>query len=257
MPLLELQSLAVSYGRIQALRDVSLTVNAGEVVALLGSNGAGKTTTLKTISGVLRPHGGQGVIFDGEPIASLSPEQTVRRGIVHVPEGRHVFPGLSVLDNLAMGASNRPRMSRSKLQAELAEIMDLFPGLKPFAKAAGWTLSGGQQQMLVLGRGLMAKPRLLLLDEPSLGLAPVIVDQVFDVIRDIRGRGTTVLVVEQNATVALSASDRAYVLETGRTVLEGKSRDLLSDEAVRRAYLGMAGEVDLDAEAASPGAEHA
>lgn len=252
MPLLELDSIAVSYGRIQALRGVSLSVDAGEIVALLGANGAGKSTTLKTISGLLRAQSGGRVVFDGQSIANLSPEQIVRAGVVHVPEGRRIFPGLSVADNLAMGAANRGRLSRRALRGEIEEMLDVFPALRPLTKAAGWTLSGGQQQMLALGRGLMGRPRLLLLDEPSLGLAPVIVDQVFDVITQIRTRGTTVLLVEQNATIALSVSDRAYVLETGQTVLEGKSADLLGNEAVRRAYLGMAGEVELPRSSGEP-----
>jgi len=254
MPLLELAGVSVAYGRIQALHDVSLTVDTGEVVALLGANGAGKSTTLKTVSGLLRCQDGGRITFDGQPIDGASPERIARLGIGHVPEGRRIFPGLSVVDNLMLGAANRGRLSRRQLRREAEELFEIFPGLQPFAGALGWTLSGGQQQMLALGRGLMSHPRLLLLDEPSLGLTPVVVEQVFEVVAQIRERGTTVLLVEQNAQLALSVSDRAYVLETGRTVLEGPSRALLGDEAVRRAYLGMAGEV-TPGRAAPPAAD--
>lgn len=244
MPLLELHDISVSYGRVQALREVSLHIGTGEVVALLGSNGAGKSTTLKTISGMLRCHPGGQIVLDGGRIDGMSPEGIVRHGVAHVPEGRRIFPGLSVVDNLLMGASNRGRVGRRQLQRDLAETFEIFPALQSFRSALGWTLSGGQQQMLALGRGLMSHPRLLLLDEPSLGLAPIVVDQVFAAVGRLRQQGSTILLVEQNASIALSNSDRAYVLETGRVVLEGASADLLGDDNVRHAYLGITADLE-------------
>ena len=220
-----------------AVHGLSLAVETGEVVALLGANGAGKSTTLRAISGLLRPAGGD-VVFDGKSITSLGPEAIVRLGIAHVPEGRRVFPGLSARENIMLGASNRGRIAKAALIRESDEMFDLFPDILPFADALGWTLSGGQQQMVALARGLMARPRLLLLDEPSLGLAPVIVQKVFSIIAEIRRRGTTVLLVEQNARMALSLADRGYVLETGRLAVSGKPAELWSNDAVRAAYLG-------------------
>jgi len=237
MPLLALEGLAVRYGEIEAVHGLSLTVEAGEVVTLLGANGAGKSTTLRTISGLLKPVGGD-VLFDGRSIAGQGPEAIVRLGIAHVPEGRRVFAGLSVRENIMLGASNRGRLEKARLRREADEMFELFPDLRPFADALGWTLSGGQQQMVAVARGLMAQPRLLLLDEPSLGLAPVIVQKVFGIIGEIRRRGTTVLLVEQNARMALSVADRGYVLETGRLALPGKPEELWSNDEVRAAYLG-------------------
>jgi branched-chain amino acid transport system ATP-binding protein len=237
MPLISLEGLTVRYGEIEALHGLSLSVEAGEVVTLLGANGAGKSTTLRTISGLLKAAAGN-VLFDGKSIAALGPEAIVKLGIAHVPEGRRLFPGLSVRENIMLGASNRGRISKPVLVSESDQMFDLFPDIRPFADALGWTLSGGQQQMVAVARGLMAKPRLLLLDEPSLGLAPVIVQKVFSIIAEIRRRGTTVLLVEQNARMALSVADRGYVLETGRLAVSGKPDELWSNDEVRAAYLG-------------------
>ena len=237
MPLLSLEGLVVRYGEIEALHGLSLSIDAGEVVTLLGANGAGKSTTLRTISGLLKPSAGR-VEFDGKSIGGLSPEAIVKLGIAHVPEGRRLFPGLTARENIMLGASNRGRMPSAQRVRESDEMFDLFPDIRPFADALGWTLSGGQQQMVAVARGLMAKPRLLLLDEPSLGLAPVIVQKVFSIIGEIRRRGTTVLLVEQNARMALSVADRGYVLETGRLAVSGKPAELWSNDDVRAAYLG-------------------
>ena len=237
MPLLALESLAVRYGEIEALHGVSMSVDAGEVVTLLGANGAGKSTTLRAISGMLNAAAGE-IRFDGRSIISLGPEAIVKLGIAHVPEGRRLFPGLSARENIMLGASNRGRVAKDTLIRESDEMFDLFPDIRPFADALGWTLSGGQQQMVAVARGLMAKPRLLLLDEPSLGLAPVIVQKVFAIIGEIRRRGTTVLLVEQNARMALSVADRGYVLETGRLATWGKPAELWANDEVRAAYLG-------------------
>ena len=235
MPLLEIRDLIVLYGEIEALRGVSLNVEAGKVVTLLGANGAGKSTTLRAISGLTKPAAGE-IVFDGRSIAGLGPEAIVRLGISHVPEGRRVFPGLTVKENIMLGGSNR-RAAKSELSREADAMFDLFPDIRRFADALGWTLSGGQLQMVAVARGLMAKPRLLLLDEPSLGLAPVIVQEVFRIISQIR-QSTTVLLVEQNARMGLSVADHGYVLETGRIVLGGKPDELWGNEAIRAAYLG-------------------
>jgi branched-chain amino acid transport system ATP-binding protein len=235
MALLEIKDLHVRYGEIVALRGVSFTVEEGQVVTLLGANGAGKSTTLRAISGLARPASGD-VLFDGKSIAGLGPEAIVRMGISHVPEGRRVFPGLTVKENIMLGGSNR-RASAAELSGEADAMFDLFPDIRRFADALGWTLSGGQLQMVAVARGLMAKPRLLLLDEPSLGLAPVIVQAVFRIITEIRQR-TTVLLVEQNARMGLSVADHGYVLETGRIVLGGKPDELWGNEAIAAAYLG-------------------
>jgi len=235
MPLLEIRDLIVLYGEIEALRGVSLRVEAGQVVTLLGANGAGKSTTLRAISGLTKPAAGE-ILFDGQSIAGLGPEAIVRLGISHVPEGRRVFPGLTVKENIMLGGSNR-RAAKSELSREADAMFDLFPDIRRFADALGWTLSGGQLQMVAVARGLMAKPRLLLLDEPSLGLAPVIVQAVFRIISQIR-QTTTVLLVEQNARMGLSVADYGYVLETGRIVLGGKPDELWGNEAIRAAYLG-------------------
>jgi branched-chain amino acid transport system ATP-binding protein len=240
MALLQINDLVVRYGEIEALRGVSLAVDEGQVVTLLGANGAGKSTTLRAISGLIKPSSGE-ILFDGKSISgpntyALGPEAIVRLGISHVPEGRRVFPGLSVKENIMLGGSNR-RAGKAELSREADAMFDLFPDIRAFANALGWTLSGGQLQMVAVARGLMAKPRLLLLDEPSLGLAPVIVQAVFRIISEIR-RNTTVLLVEQNARMGLSVADHGYVLETGRIVLGGKPDELWGNEAIRAAYLG-------------------
>jgi branched-chain amino acid transport system ATP-binding protein len=235
MPLLEIRNLVVRYGEIEALHGATVAVDEGQVVTLLGANGAGKSTTLRAISGLARPASGD-ILFDGKSIATLGPEAIARLGISHVPEGRRVFPGLTVKENIMLGASNR-RASKSEISREADAMFDLFPDIRSFSNALGWTLSGGQLQMVAVARGLMAKPRLLLLDEPSLGLAPVIVQAVFKIISEIR-RNTTVLLVEQNARMGLSVADFGYVLETGRIVLGGKPDELWGNEAIRAAYLG-------------------
>ncbi|SFI15863.1 amino acid/amide ABC transporter ATP-binding protein 2, HAAT family [Bosea sp. OK403] len=237
MSLLELKSIVVRYGEIEAVEGISLIVDEGEVVTLLGSNGAGKSTTLRAISGLEKPISGD-ILFEGQSIVGLKPEEIVRRGIAQVPEGRRIFPGLSVRENIMLGASNRKGLKTSAIRREADEMFDLFPDIRRFADALGWTLSGGQQQMVAVARGLMAKPRILLLDEPSLGLAPVIVQAVFAIIAEIRRRGTTVLLVEQNARMGLSVADRGYVLETGKLVLSGTPTQLWSNEEIRAAYLG-------------------
>jgi branched-chain amino acid transport system ATP-binding protein len=236
MALLEIIDLSVRYGEIEALRNVSMAVDEGSVVTLLGSNGAGKSTTLRAISGLVPPASGD-ILFEGVSVAGLGPEAIVRRGISHVPEGRRVFPGLTVRENIMLGASNR-QLGTRQIRREADDMFDLFPDIRPFANALGWTLSGGQQQMVAVARGLMAQPRLLLLDEPSLGLAPVIVQSVFRIIEEIRRRGATVLLVEQNARMALKVADYGYVLETGRLALGGKPDDLLGDSNIVAAYLG-------------------
>jgi branched-chain amino acid transport system ATP-binding protein len=236
MPLLELDRVVASYGKVQALRGLTLHVEQNEIVALLGANGAGKSTTMRTISGLLNPQSGS-LCFAGHDITGLKPEKIVRLGIAHVPEGRRVFPGLTVRENILLGASNRAA-ARADMAADLERMFEIFPMLREFSGALGWRLSGGQQQMVAIARGLMARPKLLLLDEPSLGLAPLIVRQVFKVIGDIRKLGTTVLLVEQNAHMALSIADRGYVLETGALVTEGKPGQLLDNEDIRAAYLG-------------------
>jgi branched-chain amino acid transport system ATP-binding protein len=237
MALLELKNIASYYGSVQALKGVSLRVEQGEVVTLLGANGAGKSTTLRTISGLLRPASGE-IWFEGQPIHDMAAEKIVRLGISHVPEGRRIFPGLTVRENIMLGTSNRGRLPRKQMDEEVAQMFEVFPVIRPFENALGWTLSGGQQQMLAVARGLMARPKLLLLDEPSLGLAPVIVQQLFATIREIHARGTTILLVEQNAHMALSVANRGYVLETGEMKIEGSPKELLGNEEVRAAYLG-------------------
>jgi branched-chain amino acid transport system ATP-binding protein len=237
MTLLELKNVASYYGSVQALKGVSLRVEQGEVVTLLGANGAGKSTTLRTISGLLRPASGE-IWFEGQPIHDMAAEKIVRLGISHVPEGRRIFPGLTVRENIMLGTSNRGRLPKKQMDQEVAQMFEVFPVIKPFENALGWTLSGGQQQMLAVARGLMARPKLLLLDEPSLGLAPVIVQQLFGTIRQIHALGTTILLVEQNAHMALSVANRGYVLETGEMKIEGSPKELLGNEEVRAAYLG-------------------
>jgi branched-chain amino acid transport system ATP-binding protein len=237
MPLLELRNIESFYGNVQALKGVSLHVEKGEIVTLLGANGAGKSTTLRSISGLVRPAAGE-ILLDGKPISRISPEAIVRAGIAHIPEGRRIFPGLTVQENIMIGTSGRGRLPRVQMQQEVEEMYDIFPDLKRLSGALGWSLSGGQQQMLAVARGLMSKPRLLLLDEPSLGLAPIIVQQLFATIRQIRERGMTVLLVEQNANMALSVADRGYVMVTGTLTVEGTPAQLLDNDEVRAAYLG-------------------
>ena len=233
--LLHLEDLHVGYGPIAALRGLDLVVAPGELVCLIGANGAGKTTTLRAISGLLRPTRGR-IVFDGRPIHGREPAAILEAGIAHCPEGRRVFPYLTVEENLAMGAY--VRRDRAAIAHDIGEVCRHFPILAERRRQPAGTLSGGEQQMLAIARALMARPRLVLFDEPSLGLAPTIVETTFGIIADIRRRGTTVLMVEQNAYAALRMADRAYVMETGRIVLEGLARDLLDDDHVRRAYLG-------------------
>lgn len=241
--LLKLENLSSHYGTVQALSEVNLTVNEGEIVTLIGANGAGKTTLLRVISGLVRPSKGQ-VAFADQRIDQLPPDEIVRMGIAHVPEGRMIFPAFTVRENLLIGGVNRLDQGRPKeeveaeMQKDLEAIFKLFPRLEERSGQYGWSLSGGEQQMLAIGRGLMAKPKLLLLDEPSLGLAPFLVKEVFSIVQTIRDQGTAVLLVEQNARMALRAADRAYVLETGSIVVEGSAKELLHADEVRKAYLG-------------------
>lgn len=237
MKLLELQGLTARYGAGDVLKGLDLTVDEGEIVTLLGSNGAGKSTTLRAISGLV-PNVSGDIRLAGQSLIGMKPEAIVRLGIAHVPEGRRIFPGLTVRENILLGGSNRRGVRRGVLECDTDGMFEVFPDLKRLEHALGWTLSGGQLQMVAVARGLMAQPRLLLLDEPSLGLAPLIVQQVFRVVADIRARGTTVLLVEQNAHMALSVADRGYVLETGRLLVSGKPDDLWSNPQVRAAYLG-------------------
>ena len=233
--LLDVAGITVRYGNIEAVRDVSFRVGRGEIVTLIGGNGAGKTTTLKTISGILRPSSGE-IVFDGERIDKRRPHEIVRAGICQSPEGRHIFPHMSVRENLTMGAYARE--NHGSLAEDFERVFALFPVLKDRLKQAGGTLSGGEQQMLAMGRALMSRPRLLLLDEPSMGLAPMMVARIFEIIREINGQGTTVLLVEQNAQMALQTANRGYVIETGSIVLEDQANRLLGNDQVRKAYLG-------------------
>jgi branched-chain amino acid transport system ATP-binding protein len=231
--LLDVVDLQVRYGAIAAIKGISFHVQEGEIVALLGANGAGKTTTQKTVSGMLRPAAGS-ITFAGERIDGIPPHELINLGICHVPEGRHVFPRMTVAENLSMGAFRFRNLDEDLL----AHVLDLFPRLKERYTQQAGTLSGGEQQMLAIGRALMGKPRLLLLDEPSMGLAPLIVEQIFEIVRGINADGVSILLVEQNARQALSLADRGYVLETGELVLAGTGRDLLADDRIRAAYLG-------------------
>jgi branched-chain amino acid transport system ATP-binding protein len=233
--MLQIQDLKVAYGKIQALWGVSLTIPEGEIVALVGANGAGKTTLLKTISGLLHSQSGT-IRFNEKPIERLLPREIVRLGIIQVPEGRKLFPEMTVLDNLFMGGYT---IDPSQLQAHLDHVFTIFPVLKDRQKQIAGTLSGGEQQMVAIGRSLMAAPKILMLDEPSLGLAPVLVEQMFQVIEEINQSGVTVLLVEQNTQHALSVAHRGFVLELGRVVLSGSGAELLADEQVRKAYLGL------------------
>jgi branched-chain amino acid transport system ATP-binding protein len=234
--MLKVSNIQAHYGAVCALHEISLDVSPGEIIVLLGMNGAGKSTTLKTISGLIHPSHGS-IIFQGKPIDRLSPEQVVRMGIAHVPEGRHVFPGLTVRENLIMGTSNRS-VSRREMEQDIERILHIFPDLKRLYTQPGWSLSGGQQQMLAIGRGLMARPQLLMLDEPSLGLAPVIVKQVFRTIEELNREGMTILLVEQNVNLSLRIAHRAYLLETGRIIRTDTSANLLQDNSFKSALLG-------------------
>ncbi len=236
MALLELRGVDALYGRIQALRKMSIDVDKGEVVALIGSNGAGKTTTLRTISGLMHPHAGT-IHFDGRDITNTGPSKIVELGISQSPEGRRLFPRMSVVDNLFMGAYSRN--DRPGIASDMDRVYTLFPRLKERRTQIAGTLSGGEQQMLAMGRALMARPKVLMLDEPSLGLAPILVETIFSIIREINALGTTVLLVEQNAHKALEVANRAYVLETGSIVKTGTGQELLASEDVQKAYLGM------------------
>ena len=233
-PMLVLKDVHTYYGQIHALQGITLTVNQGEVVTLIGANGAGKTTTLKTISGLLHARSGS-VHFEGDDITKMPAHKLVERGIGHAPEGRRIFSRLTVLENLQMGAFSRPK---ADIQPDIERVFNLFPRLRERTGQLGGTLSGGEQQMLAISRALMSEPRMLLLDEPSLGLAPILVAQVFETIKEINSQGTTVLLVEQNALQALSIAHRGYVLQTGEVVLSGKADDLRQNEIVRKAYLG-------------------
>lgn len=236
--MLKVEGIETWYGAIQALKGISLDVNQGEIVALLGANGAGKSTTIKTITGLLKPAKGS-IQFMGQEIARKEPEAIAEMGIACVPEGRRIFPGLTVLDNLMLGATVRKGASKAELAQDLEKIFTLFPILKEFKNRLGWQLSGGQQQMLAIGRGLMSRPKLLLLDEPSLGLAPVLVQEVFKVIKEIKDAGTTILLVEQNAPMTLNAADYGYVLENGRIVMEDTCARLREKDDIKEFYLGM------------------
>lgn len=234
--MLELKNVNAFYGNIQALRDVSLKVNEGEIVTLIGANGAGKSTTLMTISGIVKPRSGE-VALNGTPISQLAPHEIVSLGISQVPEGRLIFPDLTVRENLDLGAFLRK--DKKEISRDLDYVLDLFPILAKRSGQLGGTLSGGEQQMLAISRALMAKPKMLLLDEPSLGLAPIIIQQIFSIIKRVNDSGSTVFLVEQNANQALKIADRAYVMENGQISLEGKADELLKNPSVRSAYLGM------------------
>lgn len=233
---LEIKNLHVHYGKIEAIKGISVTVNQGEIVTLIGANGAGKTTTLKTISG-LRPVSSGQIIFDGQDISKVPAHQRVHLGISQAPEGRGIFPGMTVLENLEMGKYHL-KMKRAEIEQDLENVYHLFPRLKERTSQAGGTLSGGEQQMLAIGRALMARPKVLLLDEPSMGLAPQMIANIFRIITEINKQGVTILLVEQNAQQALSRAHRAYVLETGSITKEANAKDLLNDPHVKSAYLG-------------------
>ncbi|GAA2727626.1 ABC transporter ATP-binding protein [Streptomyces nogalater] len=233
--LLEVEDLRVAYGRIQAVKGISFTVEAGQVVTLVGTNGAGKTTTLRTLSGLLKPAGGQ-IRFDGRPLKKIPAHQVVSLGLAHSPEGRHIFPRMTIEDNLRLGAFLRN--DKPGIEQDIQRAYGLFPVLGERRKQAAGTLSGGEQQMLAMGRALMSRPKLLMLDEPSMGLSPIMMRKIMATIAELRARGTTILLVEQNARAALSLADRGHVMETGTIVLSGTGRDLLHDESVRKAYLG-------------------
>ena len=235
MAMLEVQDLQVYYGVIQALKGISFHVNQGEVIALIGANGAGKTTTLQTLTGFLSPKSGS-IVFEGKDLTRTPAHKIVEMGMAHVPEGRRVFADMSVYENLLLGAYTRK--DKAEIAESLASVYKRFPRLEERKGQRAGTLSGGEQQMLAMGRALMSRPRIILMDEPSMGLSPIFVNEIFDIIREVSESGTTVLLVEQNAKKALSIADRAYVLETGSITMDGKAEDLLNDEAVQKAYLG-------------------
>ena len=232
--MLKVDNINVYYGSIHAIKDISFEVCRGQIVTLIGANGAGKSTTLQTVSGLLHSKTGS-IEFLGKSLAGVAPHRIVEHGLAHVPEGRRVFLQMSVEENLEMGAYTRPR---SEISDSIADVYSRFPRLKERRKQIAGTLSGGEQQMLAMGRALMSKPQLLMLDEPSMGLSPILVDQIFDIIKELHRAGTTILLVEQNAQMALSIADRAYVLESGKIVLSGSGEDLLESEQVKKAYLG-------------------
>ena len=234
MSLLKVDDIHVYYGNIHAIKGISFEVNEGEIVTLIGANGAGKSTTLNTIAGLMKPRSGQ-ITFDGKNLASVPASRIVSLGMALCPEGRRVFQQMSVRENLEMGGYTRPA---TEIPASLEDVFTRFPRLKEREKQVAGTLSGGEQQMLAMGRALMSKPKLLMLDEPSMGLAPILVEQIFDIIKELHAAGTTVLLVEQNAQMALSIADRAYVLGTGRITMSGPSAEVLADDRVRSAYLG-------------------
>ena len=234
LPLLKVNNLHVYYGAIHAIKGITLEVNEGEIVTLIGANGAGKSTTLNTIVGLLKPRQGS-IAFAGMPVDGISASKMVYRGLSLCPEGRRIFQQMTVKDNLVMGGFSRPN---EELQESMEHVYSFFPRLKEREKQIAGTLSGGEQQMLAMGRALMSKPKLMMLDEPSMGLAPILVDQIFDIIRELHSSGVTILLVEQNAQMALSVADRAYVLETGTISMSGDAQDLLQNDDVRKAYLG-------------------
>lgn len=233
--MLELKNLSVHYGMIHALKSISLTVNDGEIVTLIGANGAGKTSTLCAISGLVKTSGGS-IILDGKPIDKVPAQKRVGLGLSQVPEGRHVFPAMSVYENLEMGAYLRK--DKAEIKKDMDSVFEWFPILAQRRKQAAGTLSGGEQQMLAMGRGLMSRPKIMLMDEPSMGLAPLLVREIFSIIKDINSRGTTILLVEQNAKMALSIANRAYVIETGSIVLSGDAKELMQSDEIKKAYLG-------------------
>ena len=235
MALLKVENLSISYGAIEAVKDISFEVNEGEVVTLIGANGAGKTSTLRAISGLEKVSAGK-IIYNGQEIQKIPTRKIVAEGLSQVPEGRHVFPGMTVLENLEMGAFLSTDKDKNLLN--LKKVFSRFPRLEERKNQDASTLSGGEQQMLAMGRALMSQPKLLLLDEPSMGLAPIFIQEIFDIIQDIQKQGTTVLLIEQNANKALAIADRGYVLETGKIVLSGTGKELLASEEVRKAYLG-------------------
>ena len=235
MALLEIKDLEVNYGVIKAMKGVSFDVNEGEIIALIGANGAGKTTILHTITGLIQAKKGS-IVFDGKELTKTPPHKIVSMGMAHVPEGRRIFQQLSVLENLKLGAYTRK--DKSEIASTLKMVYERFPRLEERKNQVAGTLSGGEQQMLAMGRALMSKPRIILMDEPSMGLSPLLVSEIFDIIKVINESGTTVLLVEQNAKKALSIADRAYVLETGNITLSGDAKDLINDESVKKAYLG-------------------
>ena len=235
--MLKVENLSVNYGYITALSEISFHVDQGEIITLIGSNGAGKTTSLHAISGLVHKAGGS-VQFKGTDISRMAPDKIVKMGMCHVPEGRKIFPALSVYENLIAGSLGNPKLSKNRIQELLEEQYKLFPRLKERLTQAGGSLSGGEQQMLAISRGLMMDPDIVMLDEPSLGLAPIIVEGIFDLILQIRDMGKTILLIEQNASMALSIADRGYVQKTGKIIMEGKGKDLLTDPRVKAAYLG-------------------